>query len=69
MTIEAPDFAEFESFRKITDPKERSKIKECIEDPHILTGMDRLRAFYEKMSLEFDEESFEKIISDCLSQI
>ena len=59
--------AEFESFEKITDPKERIKIKENIENSNVLTGMDRLRAFYDKMGLEFDEEVFEKMIRDCMS--
>ena len=67
MAVEYPVFAEFESFRKITTPEERNKIKEDIKNPHILTGMDRLRAFYEKMGLEFDETVFEKMVNDCLS--
>ena len=67
MTIEYPVFAEFESFRKITNPEERNKIRENIGNPHTLTGMDRLRAFYERMGLEFDEETFEKMIGDCSS--
>ena len=69
MAIEYPVFAEFESFRKITDPEERNKIREDIRNPHILTGMDRLRAFYEKRGLEFDEEIFEKMIGDCSAHL
>ena len=69
MTIEYPVFAEFESFRKITNPEERTKIREGIENSHTLTGMGRLRAFYEKMGLEFDEEIFEKIIGDCSARL
>lgn len=67
MTIRYPIHAEFESFRKIADSKERDKIRKDIENPDILTGIDGLRAFYEEMGLEFDEEIFEKIIGDCSS--
>ena len=62
MTHEPKHFAEFESFKKTVNPQERSKIMESIEDPYSLTGMDRLRAFYGMMGLEFDEEGFQKII-------
>ena len=67
MTIKYPIVAEFESFEKITDPKERNKIREDITNRHDLTGMDGLRAFYEKMGFKFDEEMFEELISDCIS--
>ena len=58
-------FAEFECFKKISTPEEINKIKEEIENPYVLTGIDRLRAFYEMMGLDFDEKEFEKIIQDC----
>ena len=67
MTVVYPVFAEFESFRKITAPEKRNKIKEDIKNPNILTGMDRLRTFYEEMGLEFDEAVFEKMVNDCRS--
>ncbi|MBR3140979.1 MAG: hypothetical protein IKF11_08980 [Methanobrevibacter sp.] len=69
MTIKSTSNGIEFSCRKKPTPEERRKIRERINDPHVLTGMDRLRAFYEKRGLEFDEESFEKIVSDCLSQI
>ena len=65
MTVESRHFAEFESFKKITSSEELNLIKENIENRYNLTGMDRLRAFYQMMGLNFDEKEFEKIIEDC----
>ena len=50
--------------KKITDPKERERVKKEINNPHILTGMDRLRAFYGMMNLEFDDEFFNNILDE-----
>ena len=52
------------SCRKKPTPEEHRKIQERINDPHVLTGIDKLRAFYEWRGLEFDEDIFEKIIRD-----
>lgn len=57
-------FSEFKTFKKITDPKERERVKKEINNPHILTGMDRLRAFYGMMDLEFDDEFFNNILDE-----
>ena len=65
MTVESRHFAEFESFKKITSSEELTLIKEQIDNPYNLTGMDRLRAFYQMMGLDFDENEFKNIIDDC----
>ncbi len=57
-------FSEFKTFKKITDPKERERVKKEINNPYILTGMDRLRAFYSMMDLEFDDEFFNNILDE-----
>ena len=62
MTHKLKHFVEFESFEKISGQEELKKIRNEIDDPYCLTGMDRLRAFYEMMGLPFDEEGFENII-------
>ncbi|MBR4447022.1 hypothetical protein [Methanobrevibacter sp.] len=62
MSRKTKHFIEFESFKRISGPEELIKIQNELEDPYCLTGMDRLRAFYEMMGLPFDEEGFEKII-------
>ena len=63
MTESTSNIIEF-SCRKKPTPEERRKIRERIKDPHVLTGVDKLRAFYEWRGLEFDEDIFEKIIRD-----
>ncbi|MBE6506154.1 MAG: hypothetical protein IJH63_11635 [Methanobrevibacter sp.] len=66
MTINLDNyFSEFETFKKISNPKEYEKVKEDINNPYILTGIDRLRVFYELMGLEFDEDFFKKAVEDC----
>ena len=62
MASKSKHFVEFESFEKISGPEELKKIRDEIDDPYCLTGMDRLRAFYKMMGLPFDEEGFEDII-------
>jgi hypothetical protein len=64
MTTASKHFAEFESFEKVTK-SELNMLKKQAENGYSLTGMDRLRAFYQMMGLNFDESEFEKIISDC----
>lgn len=64
MTIESTSKVIGYSCRKKPTPEERRKMRERINDPHILTGIDKLRAFYEWRGLEFDEDIFEKIIRD-----
>ncbi len=66
MTINLENyFSEFETFKKISNPKEYEKVKEDINNPYILTGIDRLCVFYELMGLEFDEDFFKKAVEDC----
>lgn len=64
MTAESTSNVIGYSCRKKPTPEEREKIRERINDPYVLTGIDKLRAFYEWMGLEFDEDIFEKIIRD-----
>lgn len=64
MTVESTSRVIGYSCRKKPTPEERRKIRERINDPHVLTGIDKLRAFYEWRCLEFDEDIFEKIIRD-----
>ena len=52
------------SCRKKPTPLERREIQERINNPHILTGIDKLRAFYEWRGLEFDEDIFDKVIRE-----
>ena len=66
MTVESRHFAEFESFRKITSSQELNLIKEQIENPNYLTGMDRLRAFYQMMGLDFDEKNLKILLMTAL---
>jgi len=53
----------FSCQKKPTDV-EHEKIRERINDPYTLTGIDRLRAFHQMKGLEFDENIFEKIIAE-----
>lgn len=50
--------------KKPTTPGERKKIRDRVDDPYTLTGIDKLRAFYEWQGLEFDENIFENIIRE-----
>lgn len=69
MTIESKQYAEFESFEKITKPEEISLIRKQISSYPVLTVIDRLKSFYEKLNLDFDESEFENIINDCSSKL
>ena len=64
MTIESSSHVIKYSCRRKPTPEEHRKIRERIDNPHILTGIDKLRAFYEWRGLEFDEDIFEKIIQE-----
>ena len=57
-------FSEFKTFKKITNPKEREKTKQYVNNPYTLTGIDRLRVFYQIMGLEFDEEYYKKVLDN-----
>ena len=65
MTIESKQYAEFESFKKITKPEELTLIREQISNPKVLTGFERLNLFYSEYGLDFDKSEFEQIINDC----
>ena len=56
--------AEYSCRKKPTTPEEIKKIDERINDPYILSGKDKLRAFHQWMGWDFDEDILEKIISD-----
>lgn len=62
MTIELSNNATLYSCRKKPTPEEHAEIRDRLSDPYALTGIDRLRAFYEWQGLEFDESIFEEII-------
>jgi len=64
MTIELLNNTAEYSCRKKPTPEEHEKIRERLSDPYALTGIDRLRAFYEWLGLEFDESIFEDIIRE-----
>ncbi len=65
MTIDSiRSIAHYSCRKKPTTPEELRKIDERIADPYTLTGKDRLRAYYEWMGLDFDEDIFEKVIRD-----
>ena len=69
MTIESKQYAEFESFEKITKPEELSLIREKISSTPSLTGIDGLKSFYQMMDMDFDEREFKNIINDCSSKL
>jgi hypothetical protein len=50
------------SCRKKPTHKEHIKIRERIDDPYALTGIDKLKAFYSWRGLEFDENMIENIV-------
>ena len=54
---------EYSEWRKPT-AEEREKIRERVNDPNILTGIDKLRAYYQKKGWEFDENIYDNIIRD-----
>jgi len=56
------------SCRRMPTPEEHELIRERVNDPYELTGLERLRAFYELRGLEFDEENFKKIVRDFKSE-
>ena len=65
MTIDSiRNIAQYSCRKKPTTPEEFRKIDEGIADPYTLTGKDRLRAYYEWMGLDFDEDIFKKVIRD-----
>ena len=51
-------------YKKPSTYEERKAIQDRINDPYTLTGKDQLRALYEMLGLEFDEDIFEKIIEE-----
>lgn len=63
MSVKSISIAMF-SCRRMPTPEEHELIRERINDPYELTGLDGLRAFYELRGLEFDEENFKKIVRD-----
>ena len=53
----------YSCWRKPT-AEEHEKILERVNDPYTLTGIDKLRAYYQLIGLEFDENMFDNIIRD-----
>lgn len=65
MTVEIKErIIEFSCRKKPSTPEERKEIQDRIDDPYSLTGIDKLRAFYEWKGLEFDERMFDEIFKD-----
>ena len=63
MTIELNrSIAEYSSRKKPSTPEDYKKIRDRIDDPYTLTGMDKLRAVYELRGLKFDGNIFESIM-------
>ena len=54
---------EYSEWRKPT-AEEHEKILERVNDPYTLTGIDKLRAYYQWRGWEFDENFFDNIIRD-----
>ena len=67
MTNILPGSTAFYSCRKKPSSSEHDEIKARIADPYTLTGIDKLRAFYQLQGLEFDEEIFDRIIREYSS--
>jgi hypothetical protein len=65
MTIKSVRYTAEYSCRKKPTPEEHKEIRERLSDSYALTGIDRLRAFYEWQGLEFDECVFDEIIRKC----
>lgn len=65
MTTETKECViEFSCRKKPSTPEEHKEIQDRIDDLYSLTGMDKLRAFYEWKGLEFDESIFDDIFAD-----
>lgn len=54
----------FSHRKKPTTPEEVREIEKRVENPYMLAGKDKLRAFHQWRGLEFDEEIFERIIAE-----
>lgn len=67
MTKISPESIAIYSCQKKPSPCEHEEIKARIADPYALTGIDKLRAFYQLQGLEFDEEIFDRIIREYSS--
>lgn len=65
MTVETKErIIEFSCRKKPSTQEEYKEIRDRINDPYALTGIDKLRAFYEWKGLEFDESMFDDIFAD-----
>ena len=65
MSVETKEcIIEFSCRKKPSTPEEYKEIQDRIDDPYALTGIDKLRAFYEGRGLEFDEGMFDDIFKD-----